>query len=549
MPILPARSHLLVIASSVLLTTIYLPAVLPGPRVPEIMPADVALELGAVADSLAVAYLPVIDLPADPFSERASRSLAEANVAAACHDFPDLPMDFGPGAHRESCREAVATYLGLWHASRAARKVVHPTPPSADPDLAWAGVYLDVEQQSLARFVYGPEEYPDGDGGYRDTLAAVWQNPLRMASSVLLADVLRRQGALNPAQATATRELASGVARAWYASWWQTGVQPSTGVTLVTRNADDVAPAQVESLSGRDVMPRFHHTLRWDADHGNSPAEEVAWLGAGVLMATRVLSGGLPAAERAAITAAASHYVDFAIAYDRIDRLHGGRHVRTLNAETTGGAYGQRRYWIENHTPDTPSIPYVGAAWHFIGLGLMASPQGSMRPWAELVPDEAHWRVMRASAEETMLAPDGTPLVDFRPGRGIGYRLAAFPKWTMPCRTYVPGRIYVQLDQEHSGQPVYVSEVGMPAGIDLVGAAWPLLRLAISQRDVEAYDRWRFLLGAITTEYATQPPDPTWPRCQVTPYSSSNAAYHWARMEATLAVASFGAAGWGVEEW
>jgi unsaturated rhamnogalacturonyl hydrolase len=471
----------------------------------------------------------------DPGAGGPSAANARANVEAACHDFPDLPDLFGEGAHHRACYEWVAAYLGLYHAVKAWRT-------GSSEDIAWAQHHLDAALDYLAEFVYGPEDSPTGVG-FRDTLAAMWQNPLRAINVTVTADLLRRQGALGAERQARVEELLSGIARAWYAEFWQTGQHPNSGVPFTVRTAPEV---QAFSLAGRQVVSTFPWTFHWDADKGNTMAEEVAWMGAGVMLATRVLQHRLP--DAAEIYAAARHYVDFAVSFDRPDPIHGGT-VRSLNAETTGGAYGQRRYWFENHAPDMPSLPYMGYTWGSINAALWASELGDQQPWPELVPDDAQWDVLLRSAGETMRSADNTFLVDFTPGGGIGYNLADFPEWWVPCGQGRPGRQYVHYDGRAGGPSLFLSEIGHSAGLDMLLTGWPLMRIAAQRGDTGSYQVWEERLHRVLDEYIATPVNPGWAQCKTAPYVSANPGYHWARMLSVYLNAYLGASGYQVKPW
>ncbi len=467
---------------------------------------------------------------------------ARANVESACHDFPELGYPFGEGAHHRACYEWVAAHLGLYHAAGAWRSASRGEgSPEQAEDTAWAQAYLDVALDYLAEFVYGPEGSPTGVG-YRDTLAAMWQNPQRAVDVTLIADLLREQGALTDEQRARVEELLSGIIRAWYAEFWETGQHPTTGVPFTVRTAPEV---QAFSLAGHQVVSTQPWTFHWDADKGNMPAEEAAWMGAGVMLASRVLWHRMPDARD--IYAAARHYVDFAVTYDRPDPVH-GEMVRTLNAET-GGPYGQRRYWFENHAVDIPSLPYMGYTWHSLNTALFASHLGDQRAWPELVPHAAQWDVLLRSAGETLRALDGTFLVDFTPGRGLGYNLDPFPEWWVPCAYELPDGRYVGYDGRAGGPALYVSEIGHPAGLDLLATGWPLMRIAIQRGDLASYQVWEGRLNQVLDEYTVNPPNLRWAVCKTAPYVSDNPGYHWARMSSVYVVAHLGASGYQVEAW
>jgi hypothetical protein len=465
---------------------------------------------------------------------------AEQNIVAACHDFPDLPDVFGPGALRRACDEGVAGNLALATAADGWRQAEAGFTPE---QAAWSSYYLDREMDALSEFVYGPADSPTGVS-YRDSKAAVWQNGLRVVNLTLTAELLRRLGLLTPARQQRAEELLSAVARAWYAAWWATGIQPSTGVTLTTLTA---AQSPAVSLAGHPVAATHAYTFTWDADHGNTSAEETAWLGAGAMLATRVLGPRLPDGD--AIYSAARHYIDFSLTYNRPDPLHAGASIRTLNAETTGGAYGQRRYWVENHVPDTPSIPYMGSAWHFIGMALLASDQNGAAGWPSLAPDKTQWRTLTLSAGETLRAPDGTflPLLD--PAGRIDYNLDAFPAWVTPCGTFIAGRQYARTGATDLWSPRFVSEVGIPVGIDLITSGWPILRLAGERADVATRNTWADRLAAIYDAYAAHPPAPHTIACATAPWVSRNPAYQWSRIAAALAIGALEADGVTVQPW
>jgi hypothetical protein len=371
----------------------------------------------------------------------------------------------------------------------------------------------------------------------------MWQNPLRAIDVTLIADLLRKQGTLTEEQQARVEELLSGIIRAWYAEFWGTGQHPTTGIPFTVRTAPEV---QAFSLAGRQVVSTQPWTFHWDADKGNTPAEETAWMGAGVMLAGRVLWHRMPDARD--IYLAGRHYVDFAVAYDRPDPVH-GEMVRTLNAETGGGAYGQRRHWFENHAVDIPSLPYMGYTWHFLDNALFASNLGDQQPWPELVPDAAQWDVLLRSAGETLRAADGTFLVDFTPGQGIGYNLDGFPAWWVPCAYEHPDGRYVHYDGRAGGPELYVSEIGHPAGLDLLAAGWPLMRIALHRGDLASYQVWERRLNQVLDEYTVNPPNPRWAICKTAPYVSDNPGYHWARMWSIYVVAYLGASGYQVAPW
>jgi hypothetical protein len=356
----------------------------------------------------------------------------------------------------------------------------------------------------------------------------------------------------------------AGIAEAWRAAWWETGVHPSDDVTLAI-----AVPPRVAATSprGEDVACRVPWAIAWDADGRNSPAEETAWMGAGAMLAARILQAEVP--EVGPVGDAGRHYVDFALSYDRADPLHGGE-VRTLSRGGPTGSYGERRYWLKNHAADAPAIPYVAATWHFIGTALMASPRGDQRPWPELVPDDAHWLFLRAATEANLAAPDGTSLVDWSDGGGIGYALDSFPLWWTECGQPGDGRAYTLLDPGASSdsgtggagddvpgavrggagsRPMFLSEIGHPAGLDLLSAGWVVRRLAADRGDVETYRLWTSRMMRILDEYTRYPPDPTWSRCKFAPYVSANPAYHYARFLSAYSVTELGLSGFEVEPW
>jgi hypothetical protein len=519
--------------------TAHIPVALLHPQLSDAYPdAEVAARIWRAVDSFVATHPPQEIYPG--YAAEAggpSRTGAATNVESSCHDFPDLPDPFGAGAHHRACYSWVAGYLGLYHGARGRAF-------DSSDDWEWASHYLDEALDHLALMVYGPDESPSGEG-HRDTLAAIWQNPHRAVYVALIADLLRGQGRLEADVRLRTEELLSGVVRAWHAEWWQSGVHPSSGTTLTSRTAPDVT---AYSLEGRQVVSREPWEFRWDGDKGNTPAEEAAWMGAGIMLSSQVLSGRLEPGEVETLSDAGRHYVDYAVALERPDEVHGGT-VSTLNRETEGGACGQRRYWLENHTPDAPSIPYVGWTWLYIDAALLGSPLGDQKPWLSLVPDEAQWQVLVASAEESFHAADGSFLIDWREGGGLGFDLTACSAWGMPCGEWSFGKHYVRYSASDTERELYVSEIGHPGGLDLVATAWPLMRLAAARGDRNVYRTWRGRLERALAEYERNPPDPLWAECKVAPYVSDNPGYHWARMLEMYVIAALGASGYEVRPW
>jgi hypothetical protein len=260
------------------------------------------------------------------------------------------------------------------------------------------------------------------------------------------------------------------------------------------------------------------------------------------MLAARVLGERLP--DGPDLHRAGSHYIDYSLVFDRPDELR-DQLVRTLNAETAGGPYGQNELWVENHAPDVPSIPYMGAAWHFVGLSLAAAGG----PWPSLAPSDAEWQVLRESAERTLHAPDGTLLVDLSRGGGIGYSMDQHGAWATECGRPAEGRPYVAAPAGTDGRHVYVSEIGHPGGFDILMAGWPLLLLAAERGDAATYDIWDRRLSRVAEEYMSRPPRLEWANCNVAPYVSTNPGYHWARMTAAFSFSYLGLSGYSVESW
>lgn len=485
-----------------------------------------------------------------------SLGAAAANVDFACADFPDMDgVPFGPGAHHRACHAWVAEALGLYHGVAARRAALTGAPAAgapADVHAAWAARYLDVALHHLAMLAYGPEDAPGGEG-HRDTLAAIWQNPQRAVDIALVADLVRERGALTDEARARVEELLAGIGRAWMVHLAPEGRLPSHGVRLTTRTA----PEHVAfSPAGHQMVSHASWTFDWNADKGSSPAEELAWMGAGAILSARVLEGAIEPAEVARLRAAGERYASHAIAFDRLDPATGDR-VRTLNAETEGGPHGQNALWIENHTDDVPAIPYLGWTWYYLGAALLGSGPAAdsvdaatqaQRPWPGLVPDAAQWTVLVDSAEATLHAPDGAFLVDMAPGGQLGFALDTVPGWTTDCGVYRRGTHYPRYDGRAGGPSLWVSEIGHPAGLDLL-AVWPLLRLAELHGDRDVAQRWLERFSRVTSIYARRPPNPAWAVCGVAPYVSHAAGYHWPRMLTMMVVPYLGASGYALGSW
>jgi hypothetical protein len=470
------------------------------------------------------------------------------SVEAACHDFPAFEQHYEGQSHRMGCYVWVPEYLGVMHAAAARRMRTHPREPALlgmtrETHIAWARSYL---QEAVAAF-FGMVSGPISDRvGFRDTRIGVWQNPHRIVETVLLAELLRQEDALGDVGRRAA-DVSAIAAQAWKAEWYDTGVHPSHGVTLTTATAGPEKP-RIGRLGALPIVATRPFTFTWNADKGNTPAEEVLWMGAGAMLAARIAGDVLAPDEIAALVAAGQHWVDFAWTDGRPDPLHGGV-VRTLNLETEGGAYGQRRLWIENHTDDTPAVPYLGWTGLYLGAALLASPEGNQRPWPSLVADEAHWRVIVESAEATLHAPDGTFLVDWTPGLALGFAVDGLPDWTTACASLWTGRHYVHYDGRAGGPAHFVSEIGHPGGLDLLAAGWPLARIAAARGDWGTWRRWTERMRRVADEYAAHPPEPRTAECGVAPYVSHNQGYHWGRMLSMMTLPWLGASGFEVIPW
>lgn len=540
---------------------------------------------GEVSGSATIAYLPLVSRPVLAYPDRElaelawrawerfaeahplqsiypaygggpSPSAANSNVLAACHDFPDLPDAFGAGAHRRACDVWVAGALSQFHAARAWRAHASAPPDaggSSDPvaDTAWALAYLDVQLAGMADFVYGPEDAPGI--GHRDTLAAVWQNPQRAVDVVITADLLHSIGALDVERRARAHEILSATARAWRSHFWSVGRTPATdeGIRrpsrMTTRTATE-APAL--SLAGRPIVSEAAHHFEWWPDKGNSPAEEMAWMGAGTLMAARALGDRIPTVERHGLVLAAQHYLELALSFGREDTIVGGR-ARTLNAEVEGGAYGQRRLWLENHQPDMPSIPYLGAVWYYLNAAMLASPAGAGRPWDGFA-DADEWAILVGSAEATYFGPRGDLLIDLRPGAGLGYAVGGYPAWTMTCGRGESGAQFVRVDRDGAlgraaPEPIYVSEIGHPAGLVTLAVAAGLVRHSALRGDMTTWGLWRPVAVRVLEEMIDHPPPLDLAACGVAPYVSDNPGYHWAYMVGTTTALSL--EGYATSAW
>lgn len=494
---------------------LYLPTLLAGAPL-------AAPHLGARLRRAAVQEDPTTSFPA--YADGApSPAAARANVTTACLDVPPLDDVFGRDAQAVACRVWTANALGNWHAARLADGA------APDDDARWAAAYLDVALDALAVLAYGPGEGPLGAGGLRDTRGAVWQNTARLVDIIVIADDLARRGALAPALEHRVTEMASAIARSWRVAWWDTGVTPSTGATLVTGTA---AESPIASLAGAPVAPLEAHAFAWDADHGNSPAEEMAWMGAGVLLATRWLGSAIPPSEAAELASAGRHYAGFALSAGRRDPRTGAG-VWTLGTEAAGGPYGQSPLWLENHQPDVPSIPYLGVAWFYLAVADLAWPSGSPRVWQPNATGDP-WPVMRDGAEATIHAPDGSLLVDLTPGRPVDYALTLFPAWTMPCGSQRAGALYVATALTAPGTPGFVNEIGEPAGVALLAAAVPIAKAAAARGDEATAARWRALAHRVLDDRDRGPTSLAGLGCRVAPWTAGNPLYHRAAVASQL---------------
>jgi len=506
-------------ARGVLGASIHLPALLSGAQLPAPPLEARLLQAASIAD-------PSRWFPA--YGDSApSRAAALVNVEAACHDAPPLDAVFGLNTQAVACRVWVANALGNWH---AVRHVGGQAPARGDRDVQWAAAYLDLALEGHARLAYAKGEGPDATGGLRDTLGAVWQNTARLVDVIVVADDLARAGALSPDVDARVSEVASAVVRAWRSAWWEAGTTPGTGLRLTTRTADQ-APAR--SLAGAPVAFTTPFAFAWDADRGNTPAEEMAWMAAGVLLASRWLEGALPPDEHAQLAAAGAHYAAFALSAGRRDPRTGAR-VWTLGREASGGAYGQNALWLENHQPDVPSIPYLGVTWFYLAVAELAWPEGRPRPWQPDGPVDP-WPAMRDGALATIRAPDGRLLLDIAASRPVDYAMAPFPAWTMPCGTHRAGALYVATGLEAPVGPRFVNEIGEPAGVALLAAAVPIAKAAEARGDQAAAARWSALAHRALDDMDDEPVSLAGLGCKVSPWTAANPLNHRASIASQLA--------------
>ena len=204
---------------------------------------------------------------------------------------------------------------------------------------------------------------------------------------------------------------------------------------------------------------------------------------------------------------------------------------------------------MENHAPDTPSIPYLGSAWHFIGMALLASDEPGAVVWPSFAPDVAYWEFLKRTVGETLRGPDGAPLVLLSPGLTPDYALGPYPDWVAACGEPLPPRQYVRYDGRAGPGPAYLSEVGVPLGLDLVTGGWPLLKMAADRGDTWYRGVWLARLQAIFGAYAVDPPNPAWIACATAPWVGREPAYQWSRYAAALSLAALQADGFVLAPW
>jgi hypothetical protein len=270
------------------------------------------------------------------------------------------------------------------------------------------------------------------------------------------------------------------------------------------------------------------------------------------MLAARVLGERL--SDGPDIYAAGRHYVDYSIALNRSDPGRGGP-VRTLNDALRGTAPGRRFLWLQNHGAGMPSVPYLGSAWHFIGMALLASDEAGATMWPSFAPDAAYWEFLKQSVGDSLRAPDGpggaegTFLLQIDPRGAIDYNLDPYPDWVSPCGAGIGGRQYVRYDGRVGPGPKYLSEVGIPVGVDFVTSGWPLVKIAADRGDTWYRSVWVSRLSAIFDSYTAQPPDPAWIACATAPWVSRNSAYQWSRIAAAFTLAAVEADGFTVRPW
>ncbi len=156
-------------------------------------------------------------------------------------------------------------------------------------------------------------------------------------------------------------------------------------------------------------------------------------------------------------------------------------------------------------------------------------PRGLAFSWY-LFPGAGRGPVDGAAAQCRRDHAGGRRHVPGGPHPGPGHRLQSgpLPEWWSPCGQAQAGRQYVRYDGRAGGAPMYVSEIGHPAGLDLLMAGWPIMRIAAQRGDRSTYGIWEGRLDQILDEYIARPPNPAWSACKTVPYVSDNLGYHWA---------------------
>ncbi|MFQ6057403.1 MAG: hypothetical protein ACE5MB_00790 [Anaerolineae bacterium] len=278
------------------------------------------------------------------------------------------------------CRATQAASLALYHLYNADR--------GGAPAEETAAYLYWSEADSRWHELYETYSGSDNTGVYLNTSLSAWQQSLYTGGYILASDRLNQRGRLSTSEIQSMLDIASYVAAKGYEDWYNLIPRAGISVTIDSVGTAYGFPGPPYRVNNWGTSANTHllpDSAGWrtDAVRANTPAEEIAWLGYGWMMAARL--GYAEIIRRLSING-----VDVFMwqVYDRGHALGSvtfsdGRFypgtttpVRTLNDGDILGV--ENKYWIENHSSgdkgnDTASVPYLDASLTLSAWGRWAT--------------------------------------------------------------------------------------------------------------------------------------------------------------------------------
>lgn len=390
------------------------------------------------------------------------------------------------------CRTRQAARISFYHAvkhyrgsdSKCARIKEHGR------HLIAAQLYIDEAFDGILWLIHSCDGEPwCPSPSPRDRRASVWQDTLWLDMALLTARFMQSKGYLLPYTAAKATSVADGVLKRWQAHWAATGKLPNHGEVLETQTATIWS-------CGYDVGSKISYSFTWNADGGNTPAEELAWMGAGAWAAAQWLGQPVPQMAKDALR--------YALSYNEPYNLQTMRTVE-CNSEQDPN---QNRYWIENHEHNRPAIPYQASV--FINIMTDHLLTGDVRP----VYTDKVWvidQIVKWTQGKLVPSEGGAYKPFFYVGSNRGsYIFWDWDHWVGFCGQ--PGKNYA-----YYSTTCIIDEAGTVGGINFLLTS-PAFMLILQKFPDGTWakvrlDQWFTAAKSVLREYKTNPPDEKWADC------------------------------------